>query len=255
MILNIPLQTKLKTEEPQLNFTRLLKKGLMYNLSMAEVSRLRSSRLWLLQRFVAVRQGGFPLSFVVIGWGDSDVTSSLAFLWEELSWALLSLSSCSTPVFSCAASSLFTVWSTVWKLPFFSSPPFPDSSSFFSNSKNFQSFSSFSVCPLRLSPKVPFYFAPFPFLFLSYSVWWKVLQCGARVPVVTMPTGCQAAARARSQGRETERQNERGRVKAFTGFTELLLSRRAQPQYLAPLLKGRPRTGTRASRIPSSCFA
>lgn len=133
---------------------------------------------------------------------------------------------------------------------------FPDSSSSFFYSQNFQSFSSFSVCfspPFPL--KVPFYFVPFPFLFLSHSVWWKLLQCGARVPVVSMPTGCQAAARARSQGRETERQNERERAKAFTGFTELLLSRRAQRQYLAPLLTGRPRTGTRASRIPSSCYS
>lgn len=91
---------------------------------------------------------------------------------------------------------------------------------FFFNSKNFQSFSSFSVSPapclfsLSLS-KVPFYFPPFPFFFLSHSVWWKVLQCGARVPVVSMPTGCQAAARARSQGWETERQNERERERGF----------------------------------------
>lgn len=63
------------------------------------------------------------------------------------------------------------------------------------------------------SPLFSFLLSPFPFFFfiLSYSVWWKVLQCGARVPVVSMPTGCQAAARARSQGWETERQNKRER--------------------------------------------
>lgn len=132
---------------------------------------------------------------------------------------------------------------------------FPDSS-FFPNSKNFQSYSSFSVCfsPL-FSPKFLF---TFPVSFFSFSLTLSGERSYSAAPgFLWFP--CQQVVRQRQeQGANGERQRDRIREReseAFTGFTELLLSQRAQRQYLAPQLTGRPRTGTRASRIPSSCYA
>lgn len=125
---------------------------------------------------------------------------------------------------------------------------FPDSS--FLTPKNF---SSFSECPPFFPPKVPFYFPLFPF---SFSLTLSGERSYSVAPgFLWFP--CQQVVRQRQeQGAKGERRRDRMREReseAFTGFTELLLSRRAQWQYLAPLLTGQPRTGTRASRIPSSC--
>lgn len=120
---------------------------------------------------------------------------------------------------------------------------FPDSFFFFFNSKNFQSFSSFSVSPAPL----PFFslsakfLSTFPRFLFSFSLTLSGERSYSAAPgFLWFP--CQQVVRQRQeQGAKGERQSDRMRERereAFTGFTELLLYRRAQRQYLAPLQNG-----------------